>query len=400
MESTTAPVGGLMTGRGDRSFEAVLALPPIDTAAIPSYRLVSRSFGIVLAAVLGLVSIGLIAMFTVEISMTVHSEGMIEPTRVWTLRPQEPGLVTFAVKTGDTVHKGQVVAQMDTLARGAELRALSMRMLQAQADYDRIAASLPHTAVELNSSLTAARYGLVRTRAMLKLRAVELANTQNVDSLLTAYRAGQSVTLDQVVADVRAAEADILAKEAALSRAGEDSLDLRRRRYELEAMRSELRRATAQEKRLAVVSPADGIILTDELEKRTGAFVQAGDPLLDLAELRTWTAVAFVSHRDVPDVRVGQSATLDIPALDTLDGRLLSGVVAAVAEQPSAIPNASVQGLPTYRVVVRIDRTELQSLPADLLRRGYVARVRIVTRRGTLARLALGRLREQARRLQ
>ncbi len=139
-------------------------------------------------------------------------------------------------------------------------------------------------------------------------------------------------------------------------------------------------------------------MLTDQLERRMGAFVQAGELVLEIANLRGWHAVLLVSERDVHDVFPGQATSIEIPAIKALDGRPLHGRVSSVAPQPVAaatgLPDAMVAGA-GYRVTIALDTTQIALIGTDALRRGYAVRGRVVTRSGKIAALVAARLRDR-----
>ncbi len=66
--------------------------------------------------------------------------------------------------------------------------------------------------------------------------------------------------------------------------------------------------------RTAIAAPAAGTVLTGELERRIGDRVQAGQSLLELAEMNGWQARVEVSETDWPQVEVGQEVRLYVEA--------------------------------------------------------------------------------------
>jgi len=110
-----------------------------------------------------------------------------------------------------------------------------------------------------------------------------------------------------------------------------------------------------------------------------------------------WRVDLFVSERDVHDVKPGQRVSIDIPALEGLDGRRLNGRVVSVAPQPAVPP-----GIPTpaptaagYRITAALDSAQVRSMGLETLRTGYAVRGRIITRSGTVAALTVAYLRDR-----
>jgi hypothetical protein len=109
----------------------------------------------------------------------------------------------------------------------------------------------------------------------------------------------------------------------------------------------------------------------------------------------------YASDRDVHDVRVGQRAAIDIPAMKELNGRRLNGVVIAVAPQPASQPMPGMLSMPVspaagaFRVTVALDSAQVRDFAPNALRAGYAVQGRVVTRSGTIAALAISYLRDE-----
>lgn len=376
-----------------------LRLPPIDQAAIPSYRFAQRAPRIVLGGLFALALTAVIASFMVEMDATVVAGGSIEPTAVWPVRPLESGvIIEILARTGETVARGAPVARLDRFDSEAQTRALSFQLRERGAELERAERVLPLTLDEQRHRITMLEAGVSRAEWMLRDRLVQVSLLPNVDSVLAAHVPGTHMQIDMAMSDVRAAKADLQAGQSALARTRADSLDLVRRRLELDRMASDVARLRQHAQRLTIIAPSDGVVLTDQLERRMGAFVQAGELVLEIANLRGWHAVLLVSERDVHDVFPGQATSIEIPAIKALDGRPLHGRVSSVAPQPVAaatgLPDAMVAGA-GYRVTIALDTTQIALIGTDALRRGYAVRGRVVTRSGKIAALVAARLRDR-----
>lgn len=134
-------------------------------------------------------------------------------------------------------------------------------------------------------------------------------------------------------------------------------------------------------------------MLTEEVERLQGKLVQAGELLVEVASLDRWIAVLSMNERDVHRIQVGDSARLQLRALDRSGGRLIQGRVASVAAEPGsgAVGGAGQGG--RYRVVVELlDEGPEGPLPFTRLRRGYAVDARIMARSGKIIQLLWDRL--------
>lgn len=142
-----------------------------------------------------------------------------------------------------------------------------------------------------------------------------------------------------------------------------------------------------------------GIVLTEDLDERRGARLDAGDVVLDLAALGTDGRVTHVVHAWAPEraalrARPGMSARLTFTAIPQERPRQASGVVRRVALAPEASATASGEAQAArWRVEVDIDPDALASIlgtaeTAAELRAGFSVEVAVEERRETLATTA------------
>ncbi|MCU0617110.1 MAG: efflux RND transporter periplasmic adaptor subunit [Gemmatimonadaceae bacterium] len=345
-----------------------------------------------------LLTMGVAASALIEMSLTVDAVGTIEQRRVWPVRPRESGLVNeILVATGDTVRLGQVIASLDTIAATEELRRLQNQLRAARQEELRAVVALPislRVEVEKGRDMDAR---LLRAHAVMREELVQRSMSANIDSAFRSYIAGTNTRLDLALADIWAAEAGQRSARAALETIGLDSIDLERRRIEVDRLADEVARVVESMERLKIRAPAHGLILTDELHRLVGSHVQSGVSLLEIADTAGWRAVVHIAEREVHNVKVGQPATIEILALERLDGRSLRGRIESVAPQPgqAGAPGAAPMG---YRAVLSLEAAQLDSLGISQLRRGYSVRAKIVMRRDLIGALALAYLRDRINR--
>ncbi|HTY43514.1 MAG TPA: efflux RND transporter periplasmic adaptor subunit [Thermoanaerobaculia bacterium] len=243
-------------------------------------------------------------------------------------------IVNLAVKEGDHVKKGQLVLQIDRVqlaaqAQGREASLAAMRhdldaakanALQARSDYDR---------------------------ARQNFQANILAEAD--------YQKAKS-TLD-------AAEATLAATEQRMNSTSAD----------LVASRDSLSKTT-------VTSPIDGIVTSLPIKEGevtvVGTMNNAGTQLMTISDMAQVEAVMMVDETSVPQVKLGQKATL---AIDAYPNRKFEGTVTEVGSSP--IPKTDPDLLTlvanseaiNFKVKIRLDN------PPDTIRPGFSVTADIVT---------------------
>jgi multidrug resistance efflux pump len=379
-----------------------LHLPDVSDEIVPGHRLVRRTVGLVLALFVVVLLLAAISSALVTMDVTVDANGTIEPLELWSVRARAPGLVAaIMVSSGDTVQRGQVVARLDTLSLTDAQQSLRFEYEKARVDYDRARAIAPLERDRQRELIAQAAAKVVQARASLLERLTEYHLGQNVDSVLESYVSGRHVAIDRAVADVRLAEAEHKAAVLELEEAGADSSDVEKRRIELARLRSALEIGDAQRSRMTIASPTDGVVLTEQLSRKVGSYVEPGELLLEVAPTDGWRAVLFVREHDVHEVDAGDKVSLEIPALTALYGDRIQGRVASVALQPVGSAGSGTDQLrsPTsdvlFRVVASLDETQLQRIGPEQLRRGYVASAKIVTRSDRVLNLLVDYVKER-----
>jgi hypothetical protein len=306
------------------------------------------------------------------------------------------------VRTGDSVRAGQVVAYLDTLALVAQRTQLRTSLAVARAELGRTVAGLPIDSAIQREGILAAEAALAQARSHLLERLAEHGRAAaEMDSLIRTWRVGSHVALDDAVSQVRGAAAALEQRRATLRQLSLHQFDQSRGQDVLEGAATELRLLDERIRRAAIRSPTSGIILTEQPERSIGAMLGEGEPLLEVADLSGWRLDVYVPERDAYRIATGDRVRAELPALQaSSDVVLLQSRVASVAFVPELGQDAKrttteVQSR-GYRVVVPLDSAALTQVRRERLKRGYTARVKILTDRGTMLQLLWRSIRHHA----
>jgi HlyD family secretion protein len=295
----------------------------------------------------------------------ISTNGKIEAIR--NLEAHAPIATTvkrLLVKEGDYVHKGQLLLQLDD----ADIRSQAARA-QAQVK----SAQAEQSALKNNGT----REEVLTLEAQLaKARGARDLCQHNLDALHRLERQGAASP-----GEVRQAEDKLQSAQADLTLLEQKKKD----RYsqpevaKVQAQASEAQAAyDAAEDALAkssIRAPFDGTVYS--LPVKQGAFVQAGDLLLQEADLSRVLVRAFVDEPDIGRLQLGQKVEVTwdaIPgrtwtgAVNTLPSTVKLRVTRNVGETTCTIDNHDLRLLPNVNVGVTIvvaEHENVLTLPRD-----------------------------------
>lgn len=219
----------------------------------------------------------------------------------------------------------------------------------ASATVEASAIVLPVNSVQLSFPLT----GLVAT---VEVSAGDIVQAGDV-----------LVTLDTAIlaAKVKEAEANIVSAETQVSYLhrmySTSHEDIEAAEAEVDRLQAILNAAQETLKQAALLAPISGTVASVDISP--GETVTPGLIVITIGDLtKMQIETTDLSERDVPDVKIGQSATIYIDALDQEVG----GTVSYIAEQAS-----SIGGDVVYEVTIKLD----EQIPG--LRWGMSAEIKI-----------------------
>jgi multidrug resistance efflux pump len=354
------------------------------------------TLGLLLALFLAAVITGSV----VTIDRTVDGNGVLEPLSVWAVRPLDVGIVTeILVRAGDSVRTGQIVARLDPFSARAAIADMEEQLRAARTDLGRLVRATPIEHARLDASVKGADARVLRARRTLEERMTAFGISGPLDSIVAASRTRVHVGLDAAAAEFLAAEADAEVVKTQL-RSGElASMDIGQKEIAVHRLNGQLAMARERLQRTILVSPADGVVLTEELDHAIGSAIGAGQTLLEVADVRSWRAEVAVSENQVHQIQRGDRTIIELPAFASRPVDRLHGHVDAIAsEHPGNIDPRNASVAPgSYAVRVAIDKGEAAGLERGALRRGYAVRAKIVLRSGTILSILRDYVRERAR---
>lgn len=291
----------------------------------------------------------------------ISTNGKVEPIQNQNFESHAPIATTvkrLLVKEGDHVRKGQLLLELDNDDIRAQAARAQAQIKAAQANLAAIQHSgTQEEVLNLNAQLA-------------KTRAARDTAQHNLDALKRLQQQGAASE-----GEVRQAETTLQSTQADLNLLEQKQKD----RYsppevastEAQAAQAQAAYESAQDalSKSSVRAPFDGIVYS--LPVKLGAFVQAGDMLMQVANLSHVLVRAFVDEPDVGRLQVGQKVEV---TWDAVPGRVWNGAVNSipatvkprgnrnVGETTCLIDNQDLRLLPNINVGVTIVVAEHNSV--------------------------------------
>ncbi len=320
----------------------------------------------------------------VDLAVTLSLTASIGSLREATIVSKIAGyLEMVAVRPGDTVKAGQVVAVVEHAQLDAQLAQAQAALLASQAGVQTAQAALSAAHAQVLSATAAQRRAeadLGNTQAALaKARAQQGQSQASYARVTTLFRDGliaaQAVdnakadldstqaAVDAATAQVRVSEAVIQQAQAqvraALAQEAAAASQVRTQQAQVASLEAALQTVRLNRDSATIRAPFAGIVVRRNLD--TGAYVTPGTstPILVVSDLDQIAALVNVSETQMAGVRKGRQAQISV---DAYQGRTFAGTVSRIAGGVDS---------DTRTVLVEIDIPN----PDHLLRPGMYARL-------------------------
>jgi HlyD family secretion protein len=269
------------------------------------------------------------------ITESVNASGKVHPEVEVKVSPDISGeVVELTVEEGDTVQKGQVLARIYADIYASQRDQASAGVTQMQATLSNSRAQLG----ALKAALDQAESNYKRQQQLLSEKVISRAEFEQAEQLYLSARANYNAALQ----GIRANEASVQSAMASLNRASKD-----------------VTRATITAPMTGVVS----LLAVKKGERVVGTAQMAGTEMMRIADLNSIEVRVDVPESDIPKVKVGDTAMVEVEAFTN---RKFKGTVYKIANPVPSLGAASGNEVTTYKVHIRL----LYDSYADLLRKG------------------------------
>jgi HlyD family secretion protein len=261
-----------------------------------------------------------------NITETVTASGKVFPEVEVKVSPDISGeIVELNVQEGDTVHRGQALARIYADIYASQRDEAAAVVAQSQAQVANSKAQLG----ALKATLDQAQATYNRQKTLLDQKVISQAEFESAqqayESAKANYAAAQS--------GIRANEANVQNAMAGLTRASKD-----------------VGRAT-------IVAPMDGVVSLLSVKKGervAGNSFTLGTEMMRIADLSSIEVQVDVGENDIPKVKLGDTANVEI---DAFNNRKFKGTVYKIANPASlvtAATNTSSTSVTNYEVHIRL----------------------------------------------
>jgi len=274
---------------------------------------------------------------------SISTNGKMEPANNFQARTVGPALVSdVLVKEGDHVRAGQLLIRLDEAEAQSQLA--HARAQERAAEADMAATRKGGTQEELltNQSNTA--------KATTELDAAQ----RNYEALKKLQTTGSASAgeVEEAQNRVTRAQADLrLLQQKTTGRYS--SIEIARSQAQVTDARAAVAAAEDIVRHANVVSPNAGIVYSVPVKK--GTFVNSGDLLVQVADLKNMQVHAFVDEPEIGKLKVGEQVTL---TWDAIPGRTWTGQVSHV---PTTVVPRGTRSV--GEVVCNVDNADLKLLP-------------------------------------
>ena len=277
------------------------------------------------------------------IRSVISTNGKVEPVQNFESHsPIATTVKRLLVKEGDYVHKGQLLLELDN----EDIRSQAARA-QAQ-----IKAAQANISATKNSGTQ--EEVLTLNAQLIKARTARDVAQRSLDAFRRLQQQGAASP-----GEVRQAEENLQSAQADLNlleqKQKERFSQVEVARTEAEASEAQAAYESAEDalSKSSVHAPFDGIVYS--LPVKMGTFVQAGDLLLQEADLARVVVRAFVDEPDVGRLQVGQKVEV---TWDAVPGRVWTGTVNTIPSTVKLRGNRNVG-----ETTCLIDNRDLRLLP-------------------------------------
>jgi len=256
------------------------------------------------------------------ITETVNASGKIYPEVEVKISPDISGeIVELYVNEGDTVKKGQILAKIYADIYQTQKDQVSAGLVQAEAQKSNSEASI----VGLKATLDQAKLTYDRQQKLLKDKVIAASEFESAQQ---AYLAAQS-NYKAAIEGLKSSDANILGNKAQLAKADKDL------------------------SRTIITAPMDGVVsllAVEKGERVAGNSFNVGTEMMRIADLSSIEARVDVGENDIPKVKIGDTALVEV---DAYSGRKFKGIVYKIANPTTSI-TSSTTDVTEYKVHIRL----------------------------------------------
>jgi HlyD family secretion protein len=353
---------------------------------------------------------------------TIQVSGNLELTQVDLSFKTAGRMTELAVREGDFVKKGDLIAKLDSAQLEQQLLRDEAAVASAQSSLQQLQTSIEYQAATIDSDISTRRAELAQAQAKLDelnagSRPQEIQEAQSAvadakawnDQAKSDWERAQTLfsredisksqfdqaraKLDSTAAQLRQAQdrlalvtegprkeeiagarAEVARSQAAVQTAEANRIELRRKQEELAARKSEIDRTRAQvgmtQTQIAdstIVAPIDGVVLVKSAE--AGEVIAAGTTIVSLGDIAHPWLRAYINETDLGRIKLGGKVRL---STDSFPGKIYDGRISFISSEaeftPKQIQTKEERVKLVYRIKIDVDNPHQElknNMPVD-----------------------------------
>ncbi len=352
----------------------------------------------------------------------IQVSGNLELTQVDLSFKTAGRMTELAVREGQFVKKGELIAKLDSAQLEQQLLRDQAAVASAESSLQQLQTSIEYQGATIDSDISTRRAELAQAQAKLDelvagSRPQEIQQAQSAvadakawnDQARSDWERAQTLfaredisksqfdqaraKLDSTAAQLRQAQdrlalvqegprkeeiagarAQVARAQAAVQTAEANRIELRRKQQELAARRSEIARARAQAgmtqaqlNDTTIVAPIDGVVLVKSAE--AGEVVAAGTTIVSLGDMAHPWLRAYINETDLGRIKLGDKAQL---STDSFPGKTYEGRISFISKEaeftPKQIQTKEERVKLVYRIKIDVDNSHQElknNMPVD-----------------------------------
>lgn len=265
---------------------------------------------------------------------TVNATGKIYPEFEVKVSPDISGeIIELVVEEGDSVRKGAVLAKIYADIYTTQRDQAAAIVNQQQASVENTKAQLE----SLKSALDLAQKAYDRQKQLLNDKVISKAEFEQAENALQAAKSNYNAALQ----GIRGGQAGVQSAAASLQRANKDL------------------------SRTSVLAPMNGVVSLLNVKKGervVGNSMMAGTEMMRIADMSLMEVRVDVGENDIPKVKLGDSALVEV---DAYNNRKFKGIVTKIAASSTtsgAAAAISSNDVTNFKVHIRLLPDSYQDL--------------------------------------
>ena len=328
--------------------------------------------------------------------ITVAGQGRLQPTARYEVKAQRSGLIqTVHVQHGQEIAQGDLMLTLDDTDLRTELEQLEHELGMNQGRQVALVSELQRERAVLETEIVRAEVAYQTAKLQLE----QVRQEYQIYRKYAPYREDGSMrpSVDTLI-PIRVHQTRVQHAEVEIERAKRRLAALDNRNQEHEMLEQTYKKLQVSHRlvktrleQMKIYAPVSGTVLTRNLDKREGDRIEAGEAVIELAELHSWQAEVLIQEVDIPKVKEGHKVRIYVNAFPHMEYKIFEGKVTDVPQKPEPITPMGAGLLPggmstVYPVKISVIDPHLSDGECPLAY-GMGVEAKIVTERGPIVDL-------------